>query len=143
MSRIFAMAAAVIFAMQALPVAAGTVYKCTTADGKTIYSGQPCPETARSETLNVPEPATPDESAKTGDGKSLDERIAEATDPVIKAQLEIQKQRCELARTQLERYADAPYLIEKREDGTERQLSEEETKAAREKLRQQIENRCS
>lgn len=143
MSRIFAIASFAFLATMALPAAAGTVYKCTTADGKTVYSGQPCPETAQSETLQVPEAPAPDESTKTGDRKSLDERIAEATDPVIKAQLEIQKQRCELARTQLERYEDAPYLIEKNEDGSERQLSEEETKAAREKLRQQIENRCS
>lgn len=135
-------AAAALMVLAAPASAAGSVYKCTDADGQTRYSQQPCPASAEGEVLRVQPPATPAEPAAEGERKSLDERIAAATDPVIKAQLQLEKQRCELAQTQLERYADAPYLVEKREDGTERKLSEKESEAAREKLRQQIESRC-
>lgn len=132
-----------ILAMQSSPVAAGTVYKCTDADGKTYYAGQPCPESAQSETLRVPRPGVDEEAAaKEGEGKSLDERIAEAEDPVLKAQLQLRKKQCELARTQLQRYEDAPFLVEKRDDGSERRLSEEETAAEKQRLRGMIAKEC-
>ncbi|HEX7031155.1 MAG TPA: DUF4124 domain-containing protein [Gammaproteobacteria bacterium] len=143
MFRITAIAAFILLAAQLSPAGAGEVYKCTGADGKVRYSGQPCPESTQSETLQVPKAAAPAESAgEAKEQKSLDERIAEATDPVVKAQLQLQKQRCELARTQLQRYEDAAYLVQKREDGTERRLTEEETQAERDRLRRKIEERC-
>jgi len=135
-------AAAALLVLAAPASAAGAVHKCKSADGQVHYSQQPCPASAEGEVLRVQPPATPVEPAAEDNRKSLDERIAAATDPVIKAQLQLEKQRCELAMTQLQRYADAPYLVEKHEDGTERQLSEKESEAAREKLRQQIESRC-
>lgn len=140
MIRIIALAA---FAVLAGPAAAGSVYKCTGADGKTYYSGQPCPASAQSETLRVPNPSSQDDTASAEKkGKSLDERIAEAEDPVLKAQLELRKKQCELARTQLKRYEDAPYLVEKLDDGTERRLSEEETAAEKQRLRDMIATEC-
>lgn len=146
MSRIIAIAALVavtMLAMQASPAAAGAVYKCTNADGKTYYAGQPCPESAQSETLRVPRPGADEKAtAKEDDGKSLDERIAEAEDPVLKAQLQLRKKQCELARTQLKRYEDAPFLVEKLDDGSERRLSEEETAAEKQRLRGMITKEC-
>lgn len=132
-----------LLALLAMPATAAGVFKCTNAEGKTYYSERACPKDESAERLRVPKAATGDEAAGASSArKSLDQRIAEATDPVIKAQLELEKQRCELARTQLDRYNDAPYLIRKQEDGTEVQLSEEESQAERDKLRKQIEERC-
>lgn len=142
MSRIAALPLLTLLAALAFPVAAGEVYKCTGADGKTYYSGQKCPAGADSEKLHVQRPTTSDAPAATEERKSLDEQIAEATDPVAKARLQIQKQECELAATQLERYEGAPYLVEKQADGSERRLTEEEAQAEIDKLRQKMEARC-
>lgn len=138
-------AAILMLGALALPADAAPVYKCTKADGSTYYSGQPCPETATSETLRVQKPATnaEGESGKQEPaGKTLDERIAEAEDPVVRAQLELRKKQCELARTQLERYEDAPYLVEKMEDGSQRRLSDEEAAAEKQKLREMLQGEC-
>lgn len=136
------LAALMILAMLGLagPAAAADVYKCTGADGKTYYTGTPCPAGAEEKRLDVPK--APPRAESQVPRKSLDERIAEATDPVVKAQLEIEKQRCELARTQLERYENAPYLIQRKDDGSERRLSDEEAAAEMQRLRQQIAERC-
>jgi len=139
----FRLATLFAFALLALPSGAAGVYKCTNADGKTYYADQACPKSETAEKLRVPRAATNDDAGDTTTTrKSLDQRIAEATDPVVKAQLEIEKQRCELARTQIQRYEDAPYLVRKNEDGTEHRLSDEETRAEKDKLRRQIEERC-
>lgn len=142
MSRIAALSLLMLLAAFALPAAAAEVYKCTGADGKTYYSGQKCPAGADGEKLHVQRPATSDEPAPTEKRKSLDEQIAEATDPVAKARLQIQKQECDLAATQLERYEGAPYLVEQQEDGTQRRLSDEETAAEKARLRGRIESQC-
>lgn len=137
-------AAILIFAVLALPATAAQVYKCTNADGSVEYSGQPCPDAAASETLRVQKPADADDGAGEGEtqGKTLDERIAEAEDPVLKAQLELRKQECDLARTQLQRYENAPYLVQRMEDGTQRKLSEEEAAAEKQALRDMIQSEC-
>lgn len=121
---------------------AGDVYKCVDADGKTQYSSRPCPKDAEGEKLAVQRPATPEEDGEAPPRKSLDERIAEATDPVVKARLEITKQECELAATQLKRYEDAPYLVQKQADGSERKLTPEEAEAEKDKIRRAMKERC-
>lgn len=127
----------------AAPASAADVYKCTGADGKTYYSSQRCPSSEQGSRLRVQRPTTLDESTKEDSGgKTLDQRIAETEDPVRKAQLELLKKECELARTQLSRYEDAPYLIEKKDDGTERRLSEEETAAEKARLSRKIAEQC-
>lgn len=133
-----------LLATLALPAGAGNVYKCTGENGETRYSSQPCPDAAESERLRVQRPAsnTGDDNTSAAGGKTLDEQIAAATDPIRKAQLELRKKECELARSQLERYEGAPYLVEQQEDGTQRRLSEEETAAEKERLRGQIESQC-
>lgn len=135
--------AIVVLAVPALPAEAASVYKCTDATGKTTYSERACPETQTAETLRVRPAPEPDESAAgAAGGKTLDQKIAEATDPVVKAELEIEKQRCELAATQLQRYEDAPYLVQKQADGSERRLSDEEAQAEKDKLRNILKERC-
>ena len=140
MPRIAALSLLSLLAL-AHPALAGEVYNCTGADGKTYYSGQKCPASAEGEKLHVQRPATSDAPAA-DNRKSLDQQIAEATDPVVKARLQIQKQECELAATQLERYEGAPYLIEKQDDGSERRLTDEEAQAEKDKLRRMMEARC-
>lgn len=133
-----------ILASLALSAGAANVNKCTRADGSVYYSGQPCPSDEKRATVRVPRSSST-EQADDQDapaGKTLDERIAEADDPVLKAQLELRKKECDLARTQLGRYEDAPYLIEKKADGTERQLSEEETAAEKARLARMIKEQC-
>lgn len=141
MARILAI---LVLAALAQPASSGPVYKCTGADGKTYYSEQPCPKSASSEVLRVQKaPAGDEESADDADaGKTLDERIAEATDPIVKARLELRKQECELARTALERYEGAPYLVERQADGSERRLSDEEAEAEKQQLRDKIRTEC-
>lgn len=139
------LAAILLVTLFALPAgAANGVYKCTNAQGKTYYSDRACPKDESAEKLRVPRAATGEESEsdEPAGGKTLDEKIAEATDPVIKAQLELRKQECELARTQLQRYENAPYLVEQQDDGTQRRLSEEETAAEKQQLRDKITREC-
>lgn len=137
------LSAFVMLAALALPATAAPVYKCTNAQGETYYSGQPCPKSDAAERLRVQRPASSDQAAADDNSrKTLDERIAEADDPVLKAQLELRKKECELARTQLSRYENAPYLIEKQADGTERRLSDEEAEAEKQRLRQLIDSEC-
>lgn len=133
-----------LLASLASPASAADVYKCTDAGGKTYYSGQRCPSSEQGTRLRVQRPATSSEenTKETGDGKTLEQRIAEADDPVRKAQLELLKKECELARTQLSRYEDAPYLVEKKDDGTQRRLSDEETAAEKARLGRKIKEQC-
>lgn len=137
-------AALLLFAC-ALPASAAGVYKCTSADGKTVYSETPCPKDASAEKLRVPRSSSDADAGNTDDktaGNSLDAQIAAATDPVMKAQLELQKKQCELARTQLQRYESAPYLVEQQADGTQRRLSEEETAAEKARLKNLLAEKC-
>lgn len=138
------LAAIFLFALVAMPADAAGVYKCTNAEGKTYYSDRACPKNESAERLRVPKSAQGDATAETDGeaGSSLDQQIANATDPVVKAQLELRKKECELARTQLQRYADAPYLVEQQADGTQRRLSDEEAAAEKQKLRDMLASRC-
>ena len=132
-----------LFALLATPASAAGVFKCTNAEGKTYYSERACPKDESAERLRVPKASADDEATAEGKkGSSLDEQIANATDPVLKAQLELRKKECELARTQLQRYEDAPYLVEQQADGTQRRLSDEETAAQKQQLRELLAQRC-
>lgn len=133
-----------LFALLAMPASAAGVFKCTNAEGKTYYSERACPKDESAERLRVPRASGNDDASEaTGnEGSSLDQQIADATDPVIKAQLELRKKECELARTQLQRYEDAPYLVEQQDDGTQRRLSDEETAAQKQQLRDLLAQRC-
>lgn len=134
-----------LFALLAMPATAAGVFKCTNAEGKTYYSERACPKDESAEKLRVPKATADDEASAEADGKegsSLDQQIANATDPVIKAQLELRKKECELARTQLQRYEGAPYLVEQQADGTQRRLSDEEAAAQKQQLRDLIAQRC-
>ena len=132
-------------AVVAMPSGAAEVYKCVSADGKVSYSSQPCPKDAAAEKLRLQRSQTAeqqDDGEQDAAQSSLDERIAKETNPVAKAQLEIQKQQCELVRTQLKQYEQAPYLIRKKEDGSEERLSEEESNAERQRLRDYLAKEC-
>lgn len=132
-----------LFALLAMPATAAGVFKCTNAEGKTYYSERACPKDESTERLRVPKASADDEAPAEGaEGSSLDQQIANATDPVIKAQLELRKKECELARTQLQRYEGAPYLVEQQDDGTQRRLSDEEAAAQKQQLRDLIAQRC-
>jgi hypothetical protein len=129
---------------------AGDVNKCVDADGKVSYSSQPCPQDATAERVKIRKaPSSDDEASREEDAgepgsmKKLRERIAATDDPVHRAQLELTLQQCELANTQLQRYADAPYLVRQNDDGTKTRLSDEEAEAEKANLQQFLASDCT
>ncbi|MDX1442656.1 MAG: DUF4124 domain-containing protein [Gammaproteobacteria bacterium] len=138
----------------ALPFTAGAaeVNKCVDANGKVTYSSQPCPKDSQAERLKLrtrgaSQPQAEgdaDDSAGGAPGsmQELDARIAAEEDPVLKAQLQITRQKCELAKTQMQRYEEAPYLVRKNDDGTQERLSDEEAAAEKAKVRQFLAQEC-
>lgn len=135
----------------ATPGQAGEVNKCVDANGKVSYSSQPCPAGSQAEKLELrTDPASAPENeatedkteSKPGSMQQLDARIAAEEDPVQKAQLEIIKQKCRLAKTQIQRYEDAPFLVRENEDGSKTRLSDEEAAAEKASVRQYLEENC-
>lgn len=130
---------------------AAEVNKCVDADGKVSYSSQPCPQDAAAEKVKIRrgpssnEEASSEENAagEPGSMKNLRERIAATDDPVHRAQLELTLQQCELANTQLQRYADAPFLVRQNDDGTKTRLTDEEAEAEKAQLRQLLASDCT
>ena len=135
----------------AAPVQSAEINKCVDARGKVTYSSQPCPGNAQAETLKLrtrpastpaPEEAADEANSEPGSMQQLDARIAAEDDPVQKAQLEIIKQKCQLAKTQIQRYEDAPFLVRENEDGTKTRLSDEEAAAEKAEVRQYLAENC-
>lgn len=131
--------------------AAGEVNKCIDPNGKVTYSSQPCPDDSVRETVRIRNNRSSDAgNAGNEDGKGepgsmqeLDRRIEAASDnPVLKAQLELTRQQCQLAKTQLERYANAPYLVRQDEQGNQVRLSDEEAAAEKARLRSYLAQEC-
>lgn len=132
---------------------AAEVNKCVDANGKVTYSSQPCPEDSKAERLKLrtrgaSQPEA-EEGANDGEGKGepgsmreLDARIAAEEDPVVKAELELIRQQCELAKTQMQRYEEAPFLVRKTDDGTQERLSDEEAAAEKARVRQMLSEKC-
>lgn len=131
---------------------AGEVNKCVDADGKVTYSSQPCPENSAAEKVKLRKGPSSNDAAGNGDDEEgagepgsmqqLRERLANTDDPVLKAQLELTKQQCELARTQLDRYEDAPYLMRENNDGTKTRLTDDEAAAEKARLRRYLAQEC-
>lgn len=126
----------------ALPASAAEVYKCVNSDGKVSYSSQPCPKDAAAEKLRLQKAPTVQDDETTGELSGWDARIAAETDPEQKKRLEILKQQCELAETQLKKYEAAPYLVTRSDDGSEKKLSKEEGEAEKQKLRDFMTREC-
>lgn len=132
--------------------AAGEVNKCVDDKGKVTYSSRPCPGNTTSETVRIRRAPVADDAVDNAEGngeagapgslQQLDARIAETDDPVVKAQLQLTRQQCELAKTQLERYDNAPYLMRKNDDGSQTKLSDEEAAAEKAKLRSFLAQEC-
>ena len=123
-------------------VASGQVYRWVDEDGKVHYSDKPVEQAERVE-IRVTRPASSAKSTSDAStSSSLDDQIAAEEDPVKKGQLQLKKQECDLARAVLNKYEDAPYLVEKQADGTERFLSKDEVAAEKLKVQQQIAANC-
>lgn len=124
-------------------LAAAQVYRWVDEDGKVHYSDKPVEQAER---VNIrvdrPRPSAGEASAEQAAGSSIEDQIAAEEDPVKKAQLQVRKQECDLARAVLDKYANAPYLVEKQADGTERRLSDDEAAAEKSKVEQQVANNC-
>ncbi len=123
-------------------VALGQVYRWVDEDGKVHYSDKPVEQAERVD-VRVTRPAKSDSSSSAASAtSSIEAQIAAEEDPVKKGQLQLIKQECDLARAVLDKYENAPFLVEKQADGTERFLSADEAAAEKVKVQQQIANNC-
>ena len=123
-------------------VALGQVYRWVDEDGKVHYSDKPVEQAERVD-VRVTRPSKSDSSASAASAtSSIEAQIAAEEDPVKKGQLQLIKQECDLARAVLDKYENAPFLVEKQADGTERFLSADEAAAEKVKVQQQIASNC-